>query len=402
MTLSPKDILAAGRLMAREKAPYFGAALLGLVPREAPGLGTVGVTDRGIMLWDPEAVGQWTVPQMAGALIHEVGHILRKHHERFIGRDHARANQAMDLAQNDDIIAMGFELPPNGLYPKNMGFKPNLSAEEYYTLLEKKDAPKQEKPSCGGGWCGSCAQRPVPGEPDEKGKDPAERSEADMQRMAKQCAEEIRKASTSKQAGTIPGSWQRWADDFLKPAKVRWQDKLSRTVRQGVTYAAGAVDHTYNRPSRRQGGIGFGPGRPLMPAFWAPQPIVDVVVDTSGSMGSQELGIAVRETNGILRTTGSKVRFCVCDAQVHGLTQIKTWREAAALLKGGGGTAFQPAFDAIAAQRDRPHVIVFVTDGYNYDPDGLNPPKGAKVIWLLVGPMRQRPAPFGDVIEVDD
>lgn len=403
--LSPKEILSAGRLLARERAPYFGAALIGLVPRETDGLGTIGVTATGILMWDPAVVGTWTVDQMAGALVHEVGHVLHKHHERFVGRESAIANLAMDLALNPDIMEMGFELPDMAkpVVPKTYGLPANRTAEEYYEGLAKQDKQGSLKPSVGAGFCGSCAQRPMPGEPDDGGKkDPEARSEADMNRMAKQCAEEIVKAAREKKAGSVPGGWVRWAEEQIQPAKVRWQDKLSRTIRQGVNHVAGCVDHTYTKISRRQAGLGFGIGRPVIPALWAPQPLIDVVVDTSGSMSENDLMIAVRETNGILLATGSKVRFTSCDAAVHELKTVKTWREAAKLLKGGGGTAFKPAFDAIAKQKVRPHVIVFITDGSNWDPEPIEPP-AAKVIFLLVGPNRVKPSNcnFGSHIEVD-
>jgi hypothetical protein len=36
--------LGVGRLIARARAPYFRAALLGMIPVEVHGLGTLGIT----------------------------------------------------------------------------------------------------------------------------------------------------------------------------------------------------------------------------------------------------------------------------------------------------------------------------------------------------------------------
>lgn len=421
MALSPSHALAAARFMAASRTPYFTSALVGLVPRESThvvtpaGVPTIGVTPQAILMYHPEAVTKWTTAELAGALVHEIGHLLRKHAERFAHCTtpelRVRANMAGDLSMNDDIKAMGFELPAGGLFPENFGFKANLTSEEYYRLLEKRPPPPKsgskgsksdgaagKQPGCGSGHCGGCSGNPMEGEPDDS--DPAGRSEAEIARMAKQVAEQIRQAQSQAGVGSVPGGWQRWASEILKPAKVRWQDKLSRVLRGGIVFRAGAVDHTYHRISRRQAGIGYGPGKPVMPALHAPIPEVDVVTDTSGSMGDGELTQGLRETAGIIASTGARVRFSSCDAEVHALKTVSHWKEILPLLKGGGGTAFQPVFDLLMRQRRKPAVIVFITDGGCFDKP--EPPPGVRVIWLLVGAHKCRPTTWGEFIELDD
>lgn len=422
--LSPENMLAAARYLAREKTPYFAAALMGLVPRPAPwlrlpnGFPTIAVTAQAVLLYNPEAVTAWTVPQLAGALIHEIGHLLRKHHDRFAHctqpETRQRANMAGDLSMNDDIKAMGFELPNGAIHPSTFNLKPNLTAEEYYRLLERNPPPPQQgggkgkqggsgsggehAPGCAGGHCGGAAGNPFDGEPDEQ--DPAGRSEAEIERISRQVAEQMRQASNGSGAGNVPAGWLRWAEDVTKPPKVRWEEKLRRRLRAGVAHTAGAVDHTYNRVSRRQAGIGYGPGKPVLPALHAPVPEVDVVVDTSGSMGDGEISAALREIAGIMASTGSRVRFSACDAQVHSLATVTRWQEILPLLKGGGGTLFQPVFDQLMSQRRKPAVIVFATDGGCFDQP--NDP-GVPVIWLLVGAHRCKvPVDWGHVIGLDD
>jgi predicted metal-dependent peptidase len=436
----------------------MSSALIALIPREWPGLGTLGVTKNSILLFDPEVLKKWAVPEIAGVLLHEVAHVLRLHHARFSGcTDHNLANIAQDLSINPDLIKMGYKLPPRDdiqppqpLLPTNpdINLPENLTAEEYYRRLMQQQQKQVNKlaqaiaeemqkrqgqgqgqqapdpsegsgqqgvdPSANGkqpsdgkggnkdfagkGWCGSCAGNPLPEEPKDGSPESQGRSEAQMGRIRAQVARDIQRHMEQKGRGSMPGNWQRWADDFAKPPVVPWQQKIARIGRNAVAYRPGAVDFKYDRPSRRQGGLGFGIGKPILPRLRAPIPRVDVWVDTSGSMGTEELTEALRETRGIMLATGASVRFGVCDAEVHGAKEVSRWQEIKDLLKGGGGTDFTPIFEYVEANAGKkPDVMVVITDGDG----GCNKPQptGVKVIWLLVGKhARKPPANFGEMI----
>lgn len=420
--MNPRDKLAAARLKAVKNMPYFRAALTALVPKQAPGLGTVGVTEHGVMLWDPEAIAQWAVEETSGVLLHEINHLLRHHGDRCqrLGADRDLWNIAGDLEINDDLIAAGIKLPEEGVWPSKLGLADGLTAEEYYHALQQmaKDAVRA---ACGGegegeagdgeegedgedgdagqdvgrGKCGGCAGNP---RGDEAGDDAADgRSDVELERVRRTVAEAIRNEAASGR-GTVPAGLVRWADSQLKPPQIPWRQKLKRAVRGAVAYRAGAVDLHYTRPSRRQAGIGYGPGKPILPAMRAPVPRVAVAVDTSGSMGEEELIEAISETRGVLSAAGANVTFCACDAAVHELREVRGWEEAAALLKGGGGTDFRPVFDALDRKKPKLDVVVFITDGCGPAPET---PPPYKVIWVLVGPHRSIPAPWGEVIELE-
>jgi predicted metal-dependent peptidase len=232
------------------------------------------------------------------------------------------------------------------------------------------------------------------------------RSAAEVQAIRANTARAIKEYAT-KNRGSVPAGWVRWADEQLDPPKVRWQDKLRRSVRGAVTYTAGMIEWSFDRPSKRQPIVGYSTRSPILPRTRAPLPSVMVVVDTSGSMGAQELKRAVSETNGIVRAVRAKVTFCECDAKVHTLRPISNVR--CIELKGGGGTSFQPPFAELAKLRTKPSAVVFITDGQGDAP--VDPPPGVRVIWLLVGPHRQRPhagtygagpIAWGEFIEVDE
>jgi predicted metal-dependent peptidase len=219
-----------------------------------------------------------------------------------------------------------------------------------------------------------------------------------MDRLNRQTAEAIREHG-AKNRGTMPAELSRWADDILKPAKIPWGVKLSRAVRAACGWRAGAVQHRWDGPGRRQAGIGYGPGKPVMPRLRQPTPCVAIAIDTSGSMGERELTTALREANGALKAVGAEVDFVSCDTKVHGLGKIKRIEDAAALCKGGGGTDFRPVFEALEKRRPKPEVVIFATDGYGPAPE--RQPNGMKTIWLLIGGTNP-PAPWGEAIVVEE
>lgn len=441
MSTDPKEIFSAGRFIARQKAPYFRSILLGLAPVWVPPgvlpMPTMGVTEHGILMLDERFVSMVTPDEMAALLVHEVMHVCLDHlkRSRRAGREPRMSNKADDLSINPAIEDMGLKLPGGalkGLFPEDFGFKRGLTADEYYDLLRQM-AQKQgqgqgkkggkssqtdrnqggqggqgepqdpndehgeggsggdadhdhegdgQQGHVGGGWCGSCANNPLPNEPDEKSE--AARAPNEVDRLVRQVAEAVREQG-QKARGTVPAMLQRWADDILAPPEVPWQTELAIITRHACGWRDGAVQHRYDAPSRRQAGIGFGPGRAVLPRLRMPTPNVTVIIDTSGSMSGKELGEAARETNGILKAVGANVTLCTCDAAVTGVTKVRSIQEACEKLVGGGGTDMRPAFAAVVKERPRPDLIVCITDGHVGDGFPREAPPGVKVIIVLVG-----------------
>lgn len=486
--LSPTDKMAAARMYVIKQAPYFTSVLLSLVPRECYGLNTLGVTDSGVLLWDPDFVDRVTVPQLAAVLVHEIGHVLRDHagRRKVLMADPGPWNIAGDAEINDDLKEGGWTLPGECVFPKTLGCEDGLTAEEYYAKLREQQekqaddssgqnkegtdgdddqgggsdsasvedggkddeggdgegasgdqgegdgdagdggkgaVPGEQPPSGRGdgpssgpqpekpkgpcrGWCGSGAGHALPNEPTEK--EEKGRSQSDLERVRNEVAAAIKEVA-QKGRGTIPGGWVRWAEERLKPAKVPWRQKLSRIIRGAVAYKSGAVDLTYRKPSRRQAAVGYGVGSPILPAYHAPVPRVECWLDTSGSMGTDELNRGLSEISGVLKATGCDVVFGSCDARVHARGQVKRWQDLAKMVKGGGGTDFRPIFEEVdkpSRKFPRPDVLIFVTDGCG--PAPVKPPKGMLVIWVLVGGYKQKPTSdegevgWGEFIEISE
>ncbi len=404
---NPHKILAAARLLIYERAPYFRAGVLQLVPRETPGLGTFVAPKDWILLWDPEQVVEWGVEGTAAAIVHELWHLLRDHFGRFseplVDRD--LANIAGDLAINPGVAHCGFKLPESALFPSMLKFSDDLTAEGYYEKLQGmvqkgqvsyvyddgKTAGRHNGPIITIHGCGSCSGRPIQGEPQA---DPEGRSEAESRQTRITIAKAIRQAGR----GTVPADLARWAEEALAPPKVRWEEKLARACRASAAYRPGSGMSTYSRVSRRQAGVGFGAGKPVIPAVRATHPRVTFLVDTSGSMGARDLAAAMAEAQGVFRACGAVMTVIVCDADVHGARTVRSIPEACKMLRGGGGSDFRPAFDLIAGSKPRTGVVVAATDGDITVP--AEEPPGTKVIWLLVNG-NHPPAAWGTAIVVE-
>lgn len=426
--MEAKQKLTVARMIALQKFPYLSHAIYSLIVRWderalTPGEGedgkltmipTMGVSKHGVLFVHPKAVEKWAQGEVAAVLVHEAQHLLRDHNGRrdLGGYEPMLWNCAADLAINYEISAMcgtvpndppahHMRLPNPHLDPTNkeINLPPGKTAEEYYHLLRKQQ-PQKGKNGQGQPCCGSGSGNPFHGEPqDGDGQGVQGRSEAELGSMRRQTAEAI-KAEAGKNAGSIPGDLLRWAEDQLTPPKVRWQDKLARCFRSAFSYRAGMADYTYSKISRRQWGVGFGSGRPILPAMRAPIPQVAVAVDTSGSMGEEQLREALSEVEGVARAVAAPITFLACDAQVHSLAPIDNWRQTKNLLKGGGGTSFIPIFEALEARRPKAGLVIVLTDGIG--PAPASPPQGTDVIWILIGGYSQAPATWGEVIKLDD
>lgn len=427
--MDDKTKIATVRFLAAHKRPYFATALFAmhLVPRTNTmvDLGggvlmplTMAVDKYGRVYIDPNRIhigsgtpqGKWSVEEAASVLVHEVGHWLRKHSERaepiiragsLDDAERARylSNVAMDCELNDDLKNEGLPLPDDPPMPHKYGYPEGRLWEEYYQMLLKNPPP----PSGGGGGGGGVGKR-VPSGKGGKGAAgtmpehcdcgsgahgvPREYElpapggatkeqgigEAEGDLLRQQVAREIQSAAAR---GNVPAGWKRWAEALLEPPVVPWERELSALVKNAVTMARGMCDYSYAKVSRRGSFEGV-----LMPALVRPNPDAAVVVDTSGSMGTDMLARALIEIKGILRAVGQrKIPVLCCDAAVHGGVQ-RVSNVFEVELAGGGGTDM--GVGIAAAQKLRSNVIIVLTDGYTPWPE--DPPRGCQLVIGILNP----------------
>lgn len=401
--LNHRQKISAARGLATRRLPYFSSALFTLILKPLPGMfkmvgAAMGVNAKAVLYYDPDVVeNDWDIEDIEFGLLHEVGHLLRDHASK-CKKESYKAKQwnlAGDAAINDDLVEAGLKplstdmVPSNIKHPKtDLPMKTGLVEEAYYhAIRQMKEDPGGGSPRPGSGNCGGISGNPMEGLPgDGEGEGEGEgRSNVEIERVRKDCAKEVQKAS-AKSRGSVPAGYMVWADQIIAPPKIRWQDKVQRTVRHGVSKVRGSVDYHYGQISRRQWGIGFGPGMPILPSMFAPMPRIACFVDTSGSMGDDDLAEAMAEVNGVVKASGAEVLLGCCDAEVHGNIEVVTNLKAAcAKLEGGGGTDFNPVFREIERMppASRPHIAIMMTDGGG--PAPVVAPRGLIVIWVLIG-----------------
>jgi predicted metal-dependent peptidase len=253
--------------------------------------------------------------------------------------------------------------------------------------------------SVGCGKCGGAAGCPSDVEAEVDAA--VGRNDEAIENMRQQVAQAI--IEEAKQGrGDYPADLVRWAESIVAPAKVPWQQLLAALIRGAVSNRAGAGGVSYQHLARRMAGVGYGNGKPVLPAMRLAQPEVQAWVDTSGSVGTKELSAALAEIEVILKTLPGKVTVGACDAKVHALKKVASFSQVMPLMKGGGGTDFRPLFDAADKSKPRPDIVVVLTDGAATFP--ARPPEGMTVIFVLMGRWKVQPdsLPWGRCVVVDD
>lgn len=151
--MSPQEMMSIAWIKICHNYPYLQQIVYGLIRKETPGYGTLGVTKKGILYWDPDFVAKLSLKELCGVLIHELLHLIYQHAERaeMLFANHKLWNFAGDVAINATIRSMGdtISLPKNCLTEKS--FDPPLpegkTTEEYYRIIQ--DRQEDSCLSCG-------------------------------------------------------------------------------------------------------------------------------------------------------------------------------------------------------------------------------------------------------------
>lgn len=385
------------RLKARTLRPYLAKALWALQPVPTEGLGTFAVDDKGRVYFDPNLMKSsgWTLDQCSVVLLHEVLHLVMNHHARC---DRLKAqpklfNIAADLEINGILQrdALGHWLPSEALFASKFDFPNNLTAEEYYALLQAKqpeppdggegdDAgdkggdgqpqdgngkpqdgdgkPGKGKPTPGAGRCGSVAGEKEDWELPADAPEAPGQSQVQAELLRRAVAQDIQKAAASGR-GNVPAGLARYAEQMLEPAKVPWREVLASQLRAAVDRDMGYDALTYAKPGRLTHALGQFGGA-MFQSYYAPRLTVGVVVDTSGSMSSAAVQACIAETQAIIESVGAEVFFTSVDTRAAVIRPIEDVRQL--VLQGGGGTDMRIGISAMAEHKPKPDVVVVMTD----------------------------------------
>lgn len=140
----------AARLTLIRRYRWARRTLMSLKPVERS-TGTLSVDRWHRLYFNRAVVDGWSDVEFVGAIWHEVGHILRKHHAR-LGEypDRKTANIVADCEINADLREQRITLPPDVFYPEVVGLSEPGYAEQWYRDLKSR----QEQPDDGGNESG--------------------------------------------------------------------------------------------------------------------------------------------------------------------------------------------------------------------------------------------------------
>ena len=392
LTKDQLDELMVWRSEALERMPYFARILFSFRPLNAPGLKTFAC-DPGYRLYiDFDAVTQKGIRWCSEALLHECGHMYNDHAARATEHgvtddERFNWNLAGDAEINDDLAAAGCQtIADSGILPSHFAMDNNLLAEQYMDEIRRRQPPSS--PSAGAGdqsgdqsgsspfsGCGSASGgEAAPCELDQGddagGAAPAATA-AEKKVIQIATASAVREHA-AKHRGSTPRGLVARAETILAPPKLPWRQILASSVRRASAMRTGVYDTTFTRPNRRRSNVEVAPGRRgIYPGNYAPEPLIAVVRDTSGSMIGEDLSSVTSEIEGIARQMGVRgeaLRILDVDAavgSVKGYHGVSTLDE----VTGRGGTDMGVGIAYAATLRPRPTTIVVITDGYTPWPD---------------------------------
>ena len=330
----------------------------------------VTVTDRGRIAWTDgrrmyfaERYFEYKPEEQVAIAIHEALHVALRH----VQRGDALANRegsafdgrcwniACDAVINHSIRACHWcALPSGALYPEDCLASEQLkqwpaelwTAEELYAEVKRDEKRRDKILSNGDGiprgdlHSAGEASFPAPG-------------------VHEQSLEQgiWRQRLLRAQAGSAPASLLRRLAADVPKSVVRWEAVLRNFL---TARLMPLTEASWNRPSRRTLALG-------KDAVWM-EPGTDrrrgvrragVVIDTSGSIGDKLLHTFISEINSLMTRTGCEVLLVDCDARVQ---QVSMHRKPIQgyVARGGGGTDFRPAFEAL--RRVPLDVAVYFTD----------------------------------------
>jgi|GEM_PF-2221439 len=196
---------------------------------------------------------------------------------------------------------------------------------------------------------GGSRERVVANEGD--GDDQKARSEDEMRRrrIAQKMVETLHAA---KAIGRVPAEMERLVDELLKPV-IDWR----RIVRSALTKGVGRkIRRTWARPSRKAPECY--PGKETLKTSE-----VVLLIDTSGSIGSEELKRFASEAYGALRES-SRVVVIPWDATTHEPIILRGYGdlERVKALKGGGGTMIRDALKMVKEKFSSADRIAILSD----------------------------------------
>lgn len=313
-------------------------------------VGAVNATGREIYM---NPVAQLDEMECRFVMAHELLHVGLRHLERQQGRDHYLWNVACDYVINDWLIEMRVGLPPQVGLLYDASLK-GLSAEEVYDHIVRNLRVYRKL-----GTFRAIGKGDMLGEPIGRG------SYSDLDDFYRRALCQGLELHRAQDRGFLPAGLEEEIRALGQPPipwnveLAQWLDGYFRPIEQR---------RTYSRLSRRQSAT---PDIPRPRTMHSKESYRErtfgVVLDTSGSMGREELA---KGLGAIASYAASRdvpyVRVIFCDVVAYDEGYMAADDIAGSVrVRGRGGTVLQPAIDLLDVAKDFPAQgpVLVITDG---------------------------------------
>lgn len=343
-------------------------------------------------MYGREFVESLNDPELKFLMLHECYHKMYRHLTtwEYLHKDNPKlANMAMDYVINVKLFDTDsnrhgwIKMPECGLLDEQYR---GMDVAQVYKKL------KQDPPQGGGGGQGEGDGGSGAGMDEHDWANAQEMSEEDKNALAKEIDEAIRQGAIV--AGKLGTGGDRLLGELLE-TKQDWRELLRDFV---TSTTAGKDFSSYRRVNRRFVSMDL-----LMPGSIS-ETVGDIViaVDTSGSIGEQELAHFMGEVTGICdQVKPSRVHVMYWDTEVA-RHEVYLQDELDNLVKstkpaGGGGTMVECVPEYIREKQLNVECVVVLTDGYLGGSWGTWP---VPVLWAINGNKRAT-ADVGVTIHID-
>lgn len=362
--------------------------------------------------FNPKFLETLTVDEAVAVMQHECNHVILGHLTRM--RDEYKENSTLaNIAQDMNANKHIQKLPKGACttqsiteqYLKQMNVKLNLkdedTSENYYKEL-KKHANKMEIGQDGegnteitmkdskGNTIGKmkvktiCSNGSKQSDENEHGEVPELAKE-----VIRQAIQEAKEAN-DKARGLLPSGLEDAINEWLKPPVISWRTLLKQFFAASIKSGS---KRSWKRPNRRFGE--FQKGKISDHTI-----CVNIAIDTSGSVGDDDLKDFLAEIKGIQACYKGTINVMQCDAKIQQVYKLDKYKPVSNKFKGRGGTSFIPVFDYIKEKHLKTDLLIFFTDLEGDQDQCKKPPY--RVLWVSTKSTRHQKMPFGSVISLAD
>jgi predicted metal-dependent peptidase len=349
-----KEKLITARIGLLLKAPFFGNMATRMKLVNADDWCGTAATDGRNFYYNSEFINKMPLKQVEFLFGHEVLHAIYDHMGRTGDRDRKIMNIAADFCVNADLIdqRVGEKITvvPMLYDPKYKG----MSMEEIYDNLmdnaKKIDINKLAEMMLDEHLDGD------DGEGDQEGNGPPKLSKEERDAIRDEIKEAMMAAATAAGAGNLPGGVKRMIKDLTEPM-IGWKDLLEQQVQSTIKN-----DFTFARPSRKGWHMDA-----ILPAS-KPGETIDIVIgiDTSGSIGLDDLRIFFTEIKGIMDSYDEyKIHVVGWDTAIGGVATFTNDNMEDITSfdpEGGGGTDPHCVWEYLRENDLEPKKLIMFTD----------------------------------------